>query len=245
MPAPTTLPSPPLASSPAQAPASLPPLENGDRLTRDEFERRYEAMPDVKKAELIEGVVYMPSPVRSEFHGEQHADLMSWLGMYRAHTLGVRVADNSTVRLDLDNEPQPDATVFLDPQRGGRVKIDADGYIEGAPELVAEVTASTASMDLGPKLTAYRRNGVGEYLVWRVRDRAVDWFVLRGSQYDRLAPDAAGVHRSPTFPGLWLDTAALVAGDLLRVHQLLQQGLASPEHVAFLAALQQQGTTGS
>ena len=44
-------------------PPRILPLEHGDHLTREEFERRYEAMPHVRKAELIEGVVYMPSPV--------------------------------------------------------------------------------------------------------------------------------------------------------------------------------------
>jgi hypothetical protein len=223
----------------------MPPLENGDRLSRDEFERRYNAMPGLKKAELIEGVVHMPSPVRAEQHGEQHNDLGTWLGVYRVHTRGVRVADNATVRLDLDNEPQPDLAAYLDPKLGGQVVIGPDGYIEGAPELVAEVTASTVSIDLGPKLHVYRRNAVREYLVWRVLDRAIDWFVLRQTQYDRLAPDAAGVLRSEVFPGLWLDPTALVSGDLPRVHQVLQQGLASPEHAQFVAQLQQRGGAGS
>src|SRR5207249_7770324 len=110
----------------------------------------------------------------------------------------------------------PDGVLLVEPRLGGRAKIDADGYIAGAPELVAEVTASTVSIDLGPKLVVYRRNGVGEYLVWRALDRAIDWFVLRGSQYDRLPLDAAGVCRSEVFPGLWLDVAALLAGDPLR-----------------------------
>ncbi len=227
---------------PADTPVFIPPLDNGDRLSREEFERRYEAMPERKKAELIEGVVHMPSPVRHEHHGEQHFDLLGWLAVYRVHTPGVRGGDNITVRLDLDNEPQPDAALFIDPKRGGQARIDADGYVEGAPELVTEVAASNVSIDLGPKMTAYRRNGVREYLVWRVLDRAVDWFVLRGSQYDRLAPDAAGVYRSEIFPGLWLDAAALLAGDLPRVHQVLQQGLAAPDHAQFGAALQQRGT---
>src|SRR5262249_50398042 len=154
------------------------PLENGDRLTRDEFERRYEAMPHLHKAELIEGVVYMPSPVRMPQHAEPHAQLIIWLGQYMIGTPGVRVGDNSTVRLDLDNEPQPDVLVFIDPARGGQARIDADGYMEGAPELVAEVTASSASYDLHDKLHVYRRNGVREYIVWRVLEQEIDWFVL-------------------------------------------------------------------
>jgi Uma2 family endonuclease len=237
----------PAVPTPAPPPQAVfvPPLENGDRLTRDEFERRYSAMPRLKKAELIEGVVHLPSPVRVEQHAEQHGDLITWLGTYRLHTPGVRFGDNATVRLDLDNEPQPDVVAFLDPKVGGQATISSDGYIEGAPELVAEVTASTVSIDLGPKMHVYRRNQVREYLVWRVQDRAIDWFILREGQYQRLSPDAAGVYRSEVFPGLWLDAAALLSGNLVRVHQVLQQGLASPEHAQFVASLRQRAAGAS
>jgi hypothetical protein len=226
-------------------PQPVPPLENGDCLTRYEFERRYDAMPELKKAELIEGLVYMPSPVRAKQHGNPHNDLSTWLGLYRWDTPGVWVADNSTVRLDLDNEPQPDIAVYLDPQLGGQVVIGPDGYIEGAPEMVVEVTASTVSIDLGPKMHVYRRSGVREYVVWRVQDGALDWFVLRQGQYDRPAPDAVGVYRSEVFPGLWLAASALLAGNLVQVRQTLQQGLASPEHTQFVALLQQRAPAGS
>jgi hypothetical protein len=138
-------------------PTVVPPLENGDHLTRDEFERRYEAMPHVKKAELIEGVVYMPSAVRLTLHGSPHADLITWLGVYRAGTPGVRVGDNTSVRLDLDNEPQPEALMIVEPGYGGRVKISDDDYVEGAPDLAAEVAASSASIDLNLKFRVYRR----------------------------------------------------------------------------------------
>ncbi len=221
------------------SPQPIPPLENGDRLTRDEFERRYHAMPHVRKAELIEGVVHMPSPVRIEQHGEPHLDFVAWMGFYRAHTPFVRGGDNSTVRLDLDNEPQPDGVLLIEPSRGGKAKIDADGYIAGSPELAGEITASTVSIDLGPKLVVYRRNGIQEYVVWRVLDRALDWFVLRGGSYDRLAPSPEGNYQSEVFPGLWLDPDALVSGNLLRVYQVLQEGLQSPAHAAFVARLRQ------
>ena len=219
-----------LSRFPAALPLPLrqpPPLENGDTLTRVEFERRYAAMPGVKKAELIEGVVHMPSPVRLPHHAAPHADLMAWLGWYRASTPGVRVGDNATIRLDLDCEPQPDALMFHTPEAGGAVRISEDGYIEGAPELVAEVAASSVSLDLHDKLRVYRRNGVHEYLVWRVEDQALDWFVLQAGDYQRLLPDAAGVLRSQVFPGLWLDAGALLRGDLAAVLQVLQHGLAS------------------
>src|SRR5262252_874759 len=189
----------------------VPRLCAGDRLSREEFERRYNAMPECKKAELVEGVVYMPSPVSTSRHGEPHAMLMTWLGHYVAATPGVRCADNATVRLDLDNEPQPDGLLRRLPEHGGRAHLSAEGYVEGPPELVVEVAASSASYDLHDKLRAYRRNGVPEYLVWRTDDAAVDWFVLRAGVYERLPAGADGVLRSPLFAGLWLDVPALLA----------------------------------
>jgi Uma2 family endonuclease len=210
-------------------------------LTREEFERRYQALPQLKKAELIEGVVYMPSPVRHRRHSRPHFHLITWLGTYEAATPGVEGGDNATARLDLDNEPQPDALLLIDPARGGQARISADDYIEAAPELVAEVAASSASYDLHTKLNVYRRNNVKEYLVWRVLDQQLDWFVLRGSQYERLAPDAQGWLRSEAFPGLWLDVTALLQGDMARVLAVVQQGVASPEHAAFVQRLRAAG----
>jgi Uma2 family endonuclease len=199
----------------------LPPLETGDCLTRDEFERRYEAMDELKKAELIEGVVHLPSPVRVDVHGSPHFDLIAWLSTYRIATPGTRGADNSSVRLDLENVVQPDVLLMIEPARGGQARIDQDGFIAGPPELVCEVSATSASIDLNAKLRIYRRNQVREYLVWRVFDRAVDWFVLRGSDFSPLDPDSEGVIRSEVFPGLWLHAPALLAGDLARVNQAL------------------------
>ncbi len=227
-------------AAPKKAPP-MPPLENGDHLTWDEFERRYDAMPGLKKAELIEGVVYMPSPVRHDQHGGQHFDLITWLGVYRAGTPGVEGGDNSTLRLDMSNAPQPDALLIIEPGHGGRAQINEDGYVLGGPELVAEVAASRVAFDLNTKLRVYRRNGVQEYVVWRVLDQAIDWFVLRQSQYDPHPPGTDGVYRSEVFPGLWLDAAALVRRDLPTVLQVLQQGLATPEHGAFVARLRQAG----
>jgi Uma2 family endonuclease len=211
----------------------IPPLQNGDRLTRPEFERRYAAMPHVKKAELIEGVVFMPCPVSNE-HAEPHFDLISWLGFYRAATPGISGGDNGTLRLDLDNEPQPDAFLRILTENGGQARVDEDGYVSGAPELVAEVARSSVSIDLHAKLNAYRRNGVREYLVWRVEDRTIDWFILRDGRYEPLTFGADGLYRSEILPGLWLDAAALLRGDLLTVFQTVQRGLESPEHAAFL-----------
>jgi Uma2 family endonuclease len=217
---------------------AVPPLETGYRLTRDEFERRYDAMPDLKKAELIEGVVYVGSRVRLNRHGRPHAQLITWLGAYEASTPGVQAALGASVRLDLDNEPQPDGLLLIEPACGGQVHISADDYVEGAPELAAEVAASSVSIELNTKLQVYRRNGVREYLVWRVAERALDWFVLRQGQYERLALSPAGFYQSEAFPGLWLDPAALTRFDVSRVLEVLQQGIASPEHAAFVARLQ-------
>ena len=127
---------------------SFPPLHNGDRLTRAEFERIYAAHPEIKKAELIEGIVYMPSPARHREHGKPHAHSIGWLNLYSAATPGVEGSDNVTLRLDLENEPQPDALLFLLPEYGGNARVGEDGYLEGAPELIIEVAASSASYDL-------------------------------------------------------------------------------------------------
>ena len=212
-------------------------LENGDRLTRAEFERRYEARPDIKKAELIEGVVYMPSPTRSGSHGRPHAAAITWLGNYAASTPGVQVNDNPTVRLDLENEPQPDVVLLIDPNAGGQARVSDDDYIEGAPELVAEITASSASYDLHDKLQAYRRNGVREYVVWRTLERRIDWFELVDGAYRPLPPDKAGLVHSSVFPGLRLAVDAMQRGDLATVLRELQRGLGEAPHGAFVARL--------
>lgn len=212
----------------------VPELRAGDRLTRDEFERRYGAMPNLKKAELLEGVVYMPSPVRCLQHGLPHAQLAEWLGAYRQATPAVMFCIDTSLRLDLDNEPQPDLLLRVDGS-GGRSRVDADGYLQGPPELAVEVAASSVSYDLHQKLHVYRRAGVQEYLVLRSEDAAVDWFALRGGRYERLEPDANGVLRSEVFPGLWLDVAALLRGDDAAIHAALRTGLTTSEHAAFAA----------
>jgi Uma2 family endonuclease len=215
----------------------IPSLENGDRLTRAEFERRYHAMPGLKKAELIEGMVYMPSPVRLRCHAEPHADILGWLWTYRASTPRVIVADNASARLDLDNEPQPDVMLFIAPGCGGQARISEDDYVEGAPELVVEVSSSTASIDLNLKRHVYRRCGVREYVVWRVQERQIDWFLLREGEFVRNDPDAHGRFRSVVFPGLWLDAPALIRGELNTVLDVLREGLATADHQQFVASL--------
>lgn len=213
----------------------IPPLESGDRLTRIEFERRYEAMPHIKKAELIEGVVYMASAVRAKRHGQPHAAIMAWLGAYWIATPGLDLLDNATVRLDEDNEPQPDAMLRIDV--GGQSIISDDDYVEGAPELIVEIAASSASYDLHDKLKVYRRNRVQEYLVWRVYNKKFDWFRLNQGEYILLEPNADGAICSEVFPGLWLAVSALLDGNLAEVLAVLQKGLETSEHQAFVENL--------
>jgi Uma2 family endonuclease len=214
---------------------TIPPLENGDKLTRHEFERRYHAMPNLKKAELIEGVVYVASPLRIKSHGEPHAYIMGWLATYKAATPGVGLADNATVLMDADNEPQPDALLRI--EVGGRSRINQDDYLEGVPELIVEIAASSASYDLHEKLKVYRRNQVQEYLVWRVYDRKFDWFSLQEDEYIQLEPNTDDIICSHVFPGLWLAKSALLAGDLAKVLTVLQQGLTTQEHQDFVQKL--------
>jgi Uma2 family endonuclease len=218
-------------------PAVIPPLENGDHLTRDEFERRFDAMPNLKKAELLEGIVFMGSPVRLERHGRPHVSISAWLYVYERRTPGVFAADNTSVRIDDESMPQPDLCLFIDPARGGQATISDDDYIEGGPELIVEVSSSTVSIDLHTKLRVYRRNNVREYIVWRVLDGAVDWFVLRNGEYARLPIGEDGIYRSEVFPGLWLDPKVLFENDLERMLDVIGRGLASPEHAAFVARL--------
>ena len=192
-------------------------LDSGDRLTREEFHRRYEARPDIKRAELVEGVVYVPSPTRFDLHDEPASTMVAWAKFYAARHSGVRAGGSPTIFLDERNEVQPDALLFrLDPAGVGP-RMNAQNYIEGAPQLIVEVAASSAAYDLHDKKEAYRRNGVLEYLVWRVLDGAFDWFRLQAGEYVRVEPDEHGVIESAVFPGLRLNVPKLLEGDLAGV----------------------------
>jgi Uma2 family endonuclease len=216
----------------------IPKLRNGDRLKADEFRRRYEAMPPGTRAELIDGEVFMPSPVHMEGHATPHLDLGWFLTHYTVFTLGTTAADNATVRLDLDNEPQPDLSLIIDPECGGQVEIDAEDYIVGAPELVAEVSASSVGIDRNRKFELYRRHQVHEYIIHRTEDGELDWFIRRGRRFVPLAPDKAdGLLKSQTFPGLWLDAPALLRRDLMTVLNGLTRGVQAPEHAKFVKTL--------
>lgn len=215
----------------------IPPLQTGDRLTRVEFERRWDAMPHLQHAELIEGVVYMAAALRQSQHGRPHTYIMMWLGNYAALTPGVDVGTAASVRLDLDNEPQPDGHLRLPAWAGSTATIDADGYVSGAPDLVVEVSGSTVSLDMHLKLQLYRRHGVREYVVWRTLDDEIDWFVLQDGEYVRLAIDKDGWYRSQLFPGLWLHPDTLLHGFPTAIHAMMHEGMKSAAHATFVKEL--------
>ncbi len=223
---------------------SVPPLVEGDRLDQPEFHRRYEAMPAGARAELIEGVVYMPSPVGTA-HSEAQVTSIVWLDRYAEETPGVQVHDNATTILSGKGEPQPDALLRISPECGGQT-IDVKGFIRGAPELVVEIAHATRFIDLGPKLADYERAGVREYIIRAIGPDALIWHVQRDGRLTRVSPGPDGLYRSEVFPGLWLDPAALLAGDRARLRAVLEQGLRTPEHAEFVAHLaSQRGATRS
>ncbi len=215
--------------------AAAPPLEAGEHLDQPTFHARYLAMPPGTRAELVGGVVYMPSPV-SIRHCTSHAEVMGWLIVYKASTPGVSVMDNGTTILGNDSEPQPDAA--LRTTDGGRTRVSAAGYVTGCPEFVCEVASSSAAYDLHEKLRDYDRYGAAEYLAVLVRTGEVRWFARdAGGRLGEVPADADGVYRPRAFPRLWLDAAALLRGDTRRVLDVLAEGLATPGHAAFAADL--------
>lgn len=204
---------------------NLPPLlRDGDRLTRDEFLRRWEEMPDLKRAELIDGVVYMPSPV-SDFHDEYHSRMSYWLGSYAAVAPSCRHGIAGTWLMSLDSAPQPDLTLRIRPERGGQSRIEG-GYSAGSPELVVEISHTTAAKDKGAKLRLYERSGVREYITVTPDRQQIIWRELDSGRYGEIVPDEDGLYRSRVFPGLWLDPAALWAGDLADLAAAVQKGVA-------------------
>jgi Uma2 family endonuclease len=215
---------------------TLPPLQNGERLDQKTFHARYEAMPEGTRAELIGGIVYMPSPLKPA-HGRMHIRVSNWLGSYEDATPGVETYDNVTAILGEESEPQPDVCLIIAPEKSGQMRVNADEYLEGAPELIAEVASSTEFFDLHAKKDDYEQAGVREYIVVALRQNRVFWFILRNGRFEDLPLGADGIYRSEVFPGLWLDPAALLRLDGPRLREVLQQGLASPEHAAFVARL--------
>lgn len=211
-------------------------LENGATMDQPTFHELYKLTPEGFKAELIGGTVFVASPV-SGFHAAPHAKLVAWMILYMDATPGVDVYDNATNILENAGEPQPDAALVLSPEVGGRTRMDDEGYIHGAPELVAEVAHSSASIDLGEKLALYEEAGAREYLVVLVREKKLRWFVRSRKDFVEQEPDDQGVLKSVAFPGLWLSAPRFFRPVVRHWIQLLNQGLASPEHAAFVAEL--------
>jgi Uma2 family endonuclease len=213
-------------------------LEAGDHLEQSAFHRLYEASPPDFRAELIEGVVIVPSPTRPD-HGDVQAVVMGLLWVYRVGTPGVRTYDNTSVILPPINEPQPDAVIAIESECGGQMRIE-DGYLYGAPELVIEVASSSVSYDLHSKYRMYERMGVREYAVLIVKKGEARWFTAEGGRFVALSPDEHGVFRSRVFPGLWLDAPALWSDNGAKLMDTIQRGLASAEHAAFVEKLRSQ-----
>lgn len=214
---------------------ATPPLIAGERLDRATFHERYEAMPPRTRAELIGGVVHMPSPMFYD-HGFESRSVVIWLGHYQRQTPGVVGVDGVTTILDDEAEPQPDHNLLILPECGGQTRVEG-GYLAGAPELIVEVSKSSRRVDLGAKKADYERTGVGEYIVVALDPDEVFWFALVDGRFERLAPGEDGLLRSPGLPGLWLDPSALFAGDLNRLVAAVDLGVATPEHAAFVARL--------
>jgi len=210
------------------------PLITGMRMDRDEFMRRWELLPELKNAELIEGIVFVASPVSAD-HGAYDFALHTWLGAYESATPGVQGGANATVHMR-DSSPQPDSFLAILPECGGSARLQ-DEYFAGAPELIAEVSASSYSHDHGPKAALYQVSGVLEYITADTHSKRLIWRVLTRGSYREIQPDPDGVLRSRTFPGLWLDPRAFWKRDKAAVMSLLRRGLRSPEHKAFVAKL--------
>jgi len=216
----------------------IPPLEAGDHVDQPTFHERYKAMPSAFRAELIAGVVIVPSPL-SPGHGFYHALVMGWLVNYGIATPGTKAGDNMTTILGETSEPQPDGALIIDPASGGQTGLSEDGYLAGPPELIVEVASSSASIDLHAKRRDYEQAGVLEYVVVVLRQGVIRWFVLQDGTYQELSADADGIFRSRVFPGLWLHANALLQLDGVTVMDVLRQGLATPEHAAFVQRLRE------
>jgi Uma2 family endonuclease len=211
------------------------PLVAGQHLDQASFHERYEAMPPGTRAELINGVVFIPSPVGPD-HGRAHFTAVVWLGFYAERTAGVEGLDNTSTALGPISEPQPDLQLRVLSEYGGRTQTDRR-FVRGVPELVVEVSHTTEGTDLGPKRDDYERAGVAEYVVVALESAEVLWHVLANGRFEIVPPDTDGLYRSREFPGLWLDPVALLGRDTQRLREVVALGLATPDHAAFVARL--------
>lgn len=211
----------------------IPPLRDGDRLTADEFHRRYEAMPHIINANLINGVVYVTPHFRCA-HGEANATLCGLFGSYTRRLHGIQELINITWRVDAHNEPQPNFVARYTSRRNGNSRYDSDGFLTGVPEFVGEIADDdTVELDAGPKRELYQRIGVREYFLWRVREKRIDWWGLVDGIYQPVPTDHAGVAHSRVFPGFRVNIPVLLRDDARQVADTIDTGLASPEYQAF------------
>ncbi|MGE3539484.1 MAG: Uma2 family endonuclease [Candidatus Tectimicrobiota bacterium] len=225
------------AATTSQMESRLPLLEAGGHLDQRTFHERYLAMPPTFRAELIGGVVFVPSPL-SWGHGSHHALSITWLVQYTLSTPGTQVGDTTTTILSESSELQPDGVLIITPEAGGRTRLSDEGYTTGPPEFILEIASSSASIDLHAKRRDYEQAGVLEYVVVVLRQRAIRWFVWQSGAYQEQSPDADGIFRSQVFPGLWLHADALLQLNGTTVMEVLQQGIATPAHAAFVQQLQ-------
>lgn len=209
-----------------------PPLEPGDKLDQKTFHARYEAMPESTRAELIGGIVHMPSPMKAP-HAKMQRRVSSWLDAYESATPGVEGGDGMTTILGDESEPQPDSCLYILQEKGGQSRVNDEEYLVGPPELVVEIASSSEAIDLHAKKRDYETCGVREYLVVALRQKKVLWFARRGSLFVEKTPNEDGILRSKVFPGLWLDPVALLDLDRQRMDAVLQQGLSSQDHAEF------------
>lgn len=209
-------------------------LVNGERMSQPEFHRRYEDCPEDEKWELVGGIVYMASPLKWK-HSSFDGEIGYLLESYRRSTPGVDVTHNATAILSERSEPQPDLAMRILHEYGGQSRINADDYLEGAPELVVEVAHSRRNLAMHAKREDYRRNGVIEYLVLLIEEQEVYWFSFPD---DEIRPNREGISKSRVFPGLWIDLDALLRRDSHRLLEVLRKGLASRPHAGFVKRLQ-------
>ncbi len=215
----------------------VPPFQSGDEMDQPTFHALYETAPSGFRAELVGGIVYMPSPV-SRPHAAPHGILSTWLGVYCSETDGTEFLPDATMIMSNDDEPQPDLSLIVSPDIGGQTSVSAKQYLVGAPELAIEVAHSTASTDLHSKKRSYERYGVRDYIVVVTKSQTVYWFTRRGAKFAALAADRYGIFKSRVFPGLWLDPSALFERSPKRLLATLRLGLATSEHARFAAKLQ-------
>lgn len=221
----------------AQLALALPPplLHEGDQLSALEFLHRWEAMPDLKEAELLNGVVFLMASPIGKGHSRTHGRLHGWLWSYAESTPGCETGIAGTWLMSAKDVPQPDLTLSILPEHGGQ-SAETGLYPEGAPELIVEISGSSTSRDLGVKLELYRSAGVREYVTVLLNPQKIIWRHLSRGRYKELVPGDDGWLRSQVFPGLWLDPAA-VWDRTASLRAALEPGLRSPEHEAFVARL--------